>query len=141
MQVHQAVQDDSNEQLAECNKICMEAACCWQKPNSKSCVDDPRCEGYNDICPEIDHLFLASSQSGQTTASSGSIPPDAPITLPLLCALSSSNGSDGLFADDSEDCRKICFKAECCWNVNAVASCVDEFPDQCDEYYPCTKLL
>jgi hypothetical protein len=110
--------------IVQCEKECLEAACCWKEGHATICPDAPQCADYMEPCAEhLAPVLTAMEHPGFTmtneeTASPDSNIPKVPDDMVLRCSVENLTYNP----DGRGLCEKICFAAECCWNAE-VLSC------------------
>jgi hypothetical protein len=119
--------------IVQCEKECLEAACCWKEGHATICPDAPECDNYMEPCKE--HLvpvlaamenpedFPAESEPEPEDNGDSTIP-EVPTDMVLRCSVNNLRYNP----DGRGLCESICNQAECCWN-SEVESCTSD--DNC----------
>lgn len=107
--------------LAECDRACSKATCCWQETSSQS-----SCEKTNPLCSDYAPCFILNE--GTIVETYPPIP-EAPATLEAVCS-----ETDG----DVTACSEFCQPAECCWKSG---KCTHDQSVTCKGYAACAPLL
>ena len=132
LQVHCAASNlGTIEGLANCDRTCSHAPCCWNS-NVESCVTkNPLCEDY-EPCLVLTRDFL-DSEFTPTEAPVPAVPtiPTAPNFLKDVCTEQKIANIEGATL-----CHDACKAGECCWKD---ITCAEQ--SQCEGYNDCAVLI
>lgn len=136
---------DDGDFIIECEKICLEAACCWKEGHATTCVGAPQCDAYmvpckDNLVPALERMEAgAVNPITPTTPSPGPAVPNAPDNINIVCSTANLDTNP----DGRSDCEAACNQAsaKCCWTNAGLPEPECAGVAQCNEYEPCGNLL
>ncbi|CAB9529808.1 expressed unknown protein [Seminavis robusta] len=130
--------------IVQCEKECLEAACCWKEGHATICPDAPQCSDYNEPCKEhlVPVLAAMENDNNKPTPSGNSNTNPSPSPngiskVPGDMVLRCSVQNLSYNPDGRGLCEEVCNKAKCCWD-SSTESCSNDA--NCVGYHICQNL-